>query len=488
LYAEVADFMRNHEIPPQGTRILAGVSGGADSLCLLDCLHHLGVDLVVAHLDHMLRADSAQDAEAVRRVCDRYRVPLILGREDVRAQLRRGSSIEATARVVRYTFLGEACLAGGMDCVAVGHTQDDQVETVLLHFLRGAGLEGLSGMAPLTKLGPWLGKGLEGVRLIRPLLGVTREQTREHCARVGLEPLVDATNVDRRYLRNRLRHELIPLLESYNPAFRRSLVRLAEIMAGHREAAEAMTEDAWGRVVLRSDEHGHRLDRARLLEELPAVRRNLLLRALRNVATSEADLGFEAVERVLTWARAGGRRPLQLPAFIAARFENGGIILEDSSQATHARSWPQYAESSPIQVEVPGALALEEGWRLEFREVRTGNPETVTDGVRRDPLTAVFDAEGLPGALEVRSPIAGDRLRPYGMAGSTKLSDVFTNLHVPRRVRRKWPLLSSGAEVLWVCGLRRSARSPVTASSDRILITVLQPPLGTETPLVKMDN
>jgi len=481
LYSEIASFIHSAGLLSGRTRIVVAVSGGADSLCLLDCLTHMGLDPVVAHLDHRLRSDSAADGEYVRQVCDRYHVPFVLGREDVHAQVRRGSSLEETARRVRYRFLGEVCRTRGIDTVAVGHTQDDQVETVLMHFLRGAGPDGLRGMAPVATLGPWLGEKLEGLRLIRPLLGTTREQTRGHCLWVGLEPREDATNVDRRYLRNRVRHELIPILESYNPNFRLSLIRLAKIMTGHREMVAPMVESAWRRIVARPEANALRIDRGSLLAESPAIQRELLRMAHRSLARPNAELGFEGVERLLSWMGSGAHGALGLPGSFVARVDGDTVILEDSSEGTRLTRWPQCGEGALTEARVPSTVSLDHGWRLEICERPAGAPGETEAGIHGDRLEAVFDADMLPTPLRLRTAAPGDRLHPYGMVGSTKLSDLFINLHIPRLARRNWPLLLAEREILWVCGLRRSSHAPVTPSTKRILLAALRPPLGART-------
>ncbi|HEY2979690.1 MAG TPA: tRNA lysidine(34) synthetase TilS, partial [Anaerolineales bacterium] len=201
----------------RGRLIVVGVSGGPDSLCLLHLLHQAGYPLLVAHFNHQIRPEAGDEAGAVEQFAARLGLRCVVGSADVSAHAQKnGLSIEEAARALRYGFLFEQARQAGAQAVAVGHTADDQVETVLMHFLRGAGLNGLQGMGYRTILRTFD----SAIPIVRPLLGIWREEVLAYCTTYGLQPHFDRSNASPEYLRNRLRHTLIPVLESYNPKFR----------------------------------------------------------------------------------------------------------------------------------------------------------------------------------------------------------------------------------------------------------------------------
>ena len=242
----VRDTIERHGLLPAGEPVVVGVSGGPDSLALLHILRRLAPDyrvaLHVGHLEHGIRGEaSREDAAFVRAIAEAWGLPVTVAARDVPAIAReRGLAIEEAARQERYRFLGELARSIGGTTVAVAHHADDQVETVLMHLLRGAGLSGLRGMRPLSRLDALRFGDDEdlapedkndGIRLARPLLYVERAAIEAYCEAQGLRPRFDRSNLDTTYFRNRLRLELIPYLEAFNPNVRQVIRRTAEVLA-----------------------------------------------------------------------------------------------------------------------------------------------------------------------------------------------------------------------------------------------------------------
>ena len=249
LSAAVRSFIAHHAL--RGQLIVVGVSGGADSLALLHALRafraEFNIRLHAAHLNHQLRgAESEGDARFVEALAREWEIPITVESHDVEAFARlKKLSVEEAARMVRYGFLEQVAEREGAHAVAVAHNADDQVETILMHFLRGSGLAGMRGMQP-TSTYPFHAP----LRLVRPLLAVRRIDIEAYCASQRIDPREDASNTDTHFLRNRLRHEVLPLLEQVNPNLRQVLRRNARIIGDDHDYVAQRADGAWKRTLL----------------------------------------------------------------------------------------------------------------------------------------------------------------------------------------------------------------------------------------------
>jgi tRNA(Ile)-lysidine synthase len=310
--------------------ILIAVSGGADSTALLDAFvrwrQSRGASGAVcaAHLNHSLRgAESEADEAFVREMAARLNVPLVVERERVAERaLKERRNLEAVARRLRYDFLQRAAGAGSAGLIATAHTWDDQAETLLMRWLRGSGPEGLRGIHPALELGP-------GVKLIRPLLGVTRAEVLAHCEHYHLEFRTDSSNFSPELMRNRVRHELLPLLRTFNPRFGAALIRAAEQMAED--------EDYLGRAaaaVVAAGSDGLSLDLRSLRAAHPAVRRRALrlwLRAARGDLRRIEAVHLKALDRLATHGQGG--QYVELPGGWQAHRVSKRLILIKAQDA-----------------------------------------------------------------------------------------------------------------------------------------------------------
>jgi len=446
----------------QAGPVLVGVSGGADSLSLLHFLHAAGCRPVCATFNHGLRAEAGQELEHVRHIAVDLNIPFVADGADVAAHAAaEGLSIEDAARTLRYGFLFRAAREAGAQAVAVGHTADDQAETVLMHFLRGAGLAGLKGM-PYRTILPVFDTELP---LVRPLLGWWRADTERYCRENGLSPIDDPSNADTVYFRNRLRHELIPQLERYNPRFREALVRTALGLQGDDELLAELVDSAWQQSV-REGGAGFVAFKRTALESMPAaLRRNLFRRAAFTLRPGLRDLDFEALER------AALLKPADLAGGLRLFIEGGTIYLAVLEADLPSVGWPQI--SGPLQV-AGERVPLDDGWLLACEQVSV-DPQVWRPG--DDDGTAWLDADVLQAGLNVRAMRAGERFRPLGMGGnSVKLQDFFVNIKLPKRARAKWPLVCVGDEIAWVGGLRLAHPYRVTEHTRMAVRLTLRKP------------
>ena len=476
--ARVRAFIRRHRMLDGVRTLIAAVSGGPDSMALLRILSSLapalGVRLRAAHLHHGLRGDEAgRDLALVRGACRALGVPFASGRADVRGlAARRRLSIEAAAREARYAFLRRIAGRAGAEAVALGHTADDQAETLLLRLVRGAGSRGLGGIRPVRADGAF--------RIVRPLLCLRRAEIVSYTRGRAVAFREDASNRDTAFARNRVRRALIPYLErEFNPGVREVLLRSAEILAREHDFCDRHAARRY-RAMARL-EAGRVLFPARAFSALhPALRAGVLRRALAAIG-APAETRFADAEAVAGLCRGGAAGgAVCLPGGVVASREYGALSI--------GRTPPKGA---PYLIPLrDGAEVCAPPLRLRFRAAVV--PRRAVRGLRarRPGLAAVWGAgEGWPlverlsmdaiGAapLAVRNRRPGDRYRPLGAAGTRSVKEIMIDGKVPARLRGVVPLLVRGEEILWLPGHRIADGFKVTPSTRRVLeVTVEKTP------------
>jgi len=459
-----------------GDGLVVGVSGGPDSLCLLHVLLRLreefGLRLHVAHLHHGARgADADADAEFVASLAAEWGLPVTVERQDVPALAREhGMAFEETARRVRYTFLARLAGEVGAEKIAVGHNADDQAETVLMHFLRGAGLAGLRGMLPVTPitdyrlLNPFShhpAAGGQRLVIVRPLLKIPRVEIECYCVDRGLAPRFDRSNLDTTYFRNRLRHELLPLLETYNPNVRARLCHTAAVVAADYELLTQMQEQAWAEVVANCSSSWGEREKAVVFDlaawrALPvALQRAVLRQAAYRLRSTLRDVDFvhvESARRVALEGETGAEATLPMGLTLTVGYDT--LTMGPAGDVGAPPDEPLLWSAEPLPVQLPDTTRLVESeWVLRAETLEDWDAAQIA--ANPDPWTAYFDADALAGALVLRTRRRGDRFRPQGMGGhSVKLGALMINLKVPRAWRDRVPLLVADDEIAWVCGRR----------------------------------
>jgi tRNA(Ile)-lysidine synthase len=431
--------------------LLLAVSGGADSVALLLAMNalkrSLGFRITVAHLDHRLRgADGRADAAFVEQLAKQLRVQCVRSRSDVRGLARRKRiSLEMAAREARYRFLERTARAKGATAIVTAHTADDQAETVLLRLARGSGATGLGGIRPVGRVSE-LGTGVPAsdIALLRPLLGVSRSDIEAFLECEGQPWREDVSNASRAFLRNRVRHEVLPLIEErLNPAVRKTLCRTAEIFA---------EEDAWLDELAAKALDDCRDDKGLLRREAldllrPALARRVVRSWLVREGVAAEIVDFNSVERIRELARqaAGSREvTLQGPWRVVRRY---GYLAVEGTSRTRA----------PFRVglNVPGETLLPgQGLRVVVSR-ESGVVREAGDEPGRLPASASLSCHAVGRRrLYLRSLQPGDRMQPYGMKGSRKLQDIFVDAKVPADERGSIPILECGGKVAWVPGYR----------------------------------
>jgi tRNA(Ile)-lysidine synthase len=452
---KVARTIHEHQLLREGDAVIVAVSGGADSVALLDflvSLKDLQLNLIVAHLNHRLRGtESDDDAVFVTDLALHYGLRIEIGAADVREISRnRRLSLEEAGRVARYEWFRELADRYHARRVALGHHADDQAETFLLRLLRGAGTTGLRGMRPLSA-----GKH------IRPLLYLTRSEILLYLKDRGLSFRVDGSNDDRSFLRNRIRHECLPYLTSYNPAITERLNAAAEILAADEDVLESLTDQVFGKISsCVADIVTLHLPELRL--ELPGMRLRLYRRAIRN---SKGDLDgitgshLKQVDELASSARVNGGVELPCRLTVVRCYD----LLTFSSHGADKNT-----DSWEITIKGVGSHALPDG-----RIISTHLSVPPNNWKEVPPCRAYFDPIANPFPWTMRTFRHGDRFQPFGMTGTKKVKDFFIDEKIPAAVRRRVPLLFSGEKLLWICGLRVAETGRVSPDTrEAILVEI----------------
>jgi tRNA(Ile)-lysidine synthase len=444
----VRSTIRRHAMLAGGERVLVGVSGGADSVALLAELvalaPSLSLDLHVLHVDHQLRPESGRDGAFVEDLGRRLRVPVIV--ECVR--VAPGGSVEEAARVARHAALEAAAERLGATRVALGHTADDQAETVLMRLLEGAGVRGLAAIPPVRG------------RIIRPLIHARRRDVEAALRAAGEAWIEDPSNRDPKFLRNRVRHELLPLLASgYDGDVVPALVRTAALAREATEALDQLAARELERLVVAEADGALTLSVA-ALRALPSF---VAPEVLRQAA---ARLGGTAPLRA--WAHRGLARLAAAPP-PRRPFRLGGVIVVVSGDRVRlGRALPEALP--PRQLSIPGRVELPEAGRLLEATIVDAAAYRIP-GV---PGMAAFDADLLPATLVVRARRRGDRFIALGH-GERRLKTFLIGAKVPRWERVRVPIVEAAGEILWIAGLRRGAAAPITPRTRRVLQLALLP-------------
>jgi len=432
-------------------RVGVAVSGGADSVCLLEVLRSLGarweVRLSVLHLDHGLRGEeSREDAEFVRALAGRMGLPFILARAEL--GLAAGN-LEEAAREARLRFFREQIAAGAVDLVALGHTRSDQAETVLFRFLRGAGTAGLAGIRPVT-----------GDGIVRPLLDVTRAETEALLRARGIAWREDSTNASARFARNRIRHGLLPqLAREWNPAIEETLAKTADwALAEEAYWKEELARLAAGRL---RDDGAAVVAPVDALARLPlAAGRRLVRLAIERAKGDLRGIGLEHVDRALEMARAAkGHGRVQAP----------GIGI------TRSFDWIRFAPPQPPPlgwqepVTVPGHVrAPDGGLEIQLELVELRGTEWMRGSVYNNNVGRV-DGHSVSGGLVFRNWRPGDRYQPNGHSSEAKIKALFHQARIPIWERAQWPVLASGDSIVWIRRFGPAQAVAAGPTSTRIL-------------------
>ncbi len=451
---QIIKTINKYNLLSGGECILIGISGGADSVALFYGLFALSSDwgfkLHLAHLNHMFRGRAAdEDAEFVRKLADKHDIPCYIEAYDVPSYIKeRKLSPQDAARRIRYRFFEEIAANIGADKIALGHHADDQAETMLMRIIQGAGSEGLSGI-PVKR-----------EKYIRPLIETGRAQIKAYLGVHKISYRDDASNFSDKYLRNRIRLELLPLLkQKYNPAISSNLIRLAEILQADNECladhVNTLLPELAG-----IDKEKISIDLRKFNAESISIRRYLLRTAIEKIKGDLRHINFKHIQELVELALGNlGHKQLNLPKHIYAYKDYNSLTISRSPVVKQGRLSYNYLLNIPGITLIP-AIGL---------QIRAEIAQRCQLGAYPAGYQAVINYDKINMPLYVRNKKTGDRFFPLGASGSKKLKDFFIDQKIPAKKRADIPLIVCGDEIIWVAGVRICEQYKITPDTDKAL-------------------
>jgi len=448
---KITRTIARHKMINRGDHVVVAVSGGPDSVCLLDILNELktdlGIQLIVAHFNHGLRPDEDENETGfVETLALFFGLPFETKRA---SNIMEGSfSTEEEARHARYQFLEEVKERFSARKIAVGHNLDDQAETVLMRLLRGSGTSGLAGIPPCRDN-----------KIIRPLLEVTRPEIMSWLEWKKLKYISDSSNHEMRYLRNRIRAELVPLLKKYQPRIVEILGQTARIMRNDEALLEANARD-WVQKKSRTGKTGGiEISLPQFIKIHDALKNRVIRYVLKTLGGNLRRVSLRHIEAVIRVAK--NKKP-QTKIFLPNRI----ILKRVYETLVFSRIEHETTQDFCYFLDRPGVFYLEDlGFTISLTEMEK---QEITD-MGASLWTSFLDASQLSYPLMIRNFRQGDRFVPLGMSGRKKLKDFFIDLKIPSEKRKEIPILAHQNMPVWICGLRLDDGVKIKATTKKVL-------------------
>ena len=452
---KVMEVIERYKLIEEKDNILIGLSGGPDSMALLYVLLEIKEDIdfnvLVAHVNHGVRGKEALEDEIfVKNLAKKLNLPYYSTRVNMDEYARKHKiSSEEAGRILRYGFFRKVLASVGGGKIAVAHNKNDQAETLLMRFFRGTGIDGLKGMEYISG------------DIIRPILGIDRQEIERYLAERNIETRLDRTNLEPIYSRNRIRLELIPYIEKYyNPNIIDALWRTSMIAAIDSHFLEEYSENTFNRLIKEKKANRLVIDGNLFLEEHRSIQQRVIRKGLFHINGDLQGITNKHISDVLTlFVEKGTGREIDLPNNIIAKTSYDDFIIEKKKEVDNSHFLYK------INVEdIKGEGIIKHGFSFKLLPI---------DKVKtnwKDKFIKYFDYDKIIGGLYIRNRRPGDRFVPYGMKGSKKIKDYFIDEKIPKEERDRIPLITDDKNILWVVGYRSSDLYKITEDTKNVLI------------------
>ena len=450
MLARVKKTLKKYNMLTQGEKVVLGVSGGADSIAMLYALNELidyGLELIVAHLNHGIREEEAKrDSDFVKETAKSLGLTFVYGEVDtLKFKEESALSLEDAARTLRYKFFNQVLNKHYATKIATAHTMDDQAETVLMRLLRGSGSKGLSGIPPVSN------------SIVRPLIDTSRSEVEEYLRSKKVEWVEDTTNESKEFLRNRVRHDLLVELESYNPQIKETLSRTADILRAEEEFISKEALKHFGDIfspnkseLIGDLKHYRNIDKS--------LRFSLLRLAIEKITGSLKNISSIHI--------------VSADDFLLSDAASGEVELPQGTVMVKGYDIFLVTKKSELEREFSYTIQTVGKWSFPEFEVELSILKTDTLD-ENDESVAYFDPETVKFPLQVRNFNPGDRFSPLGMTTSKKLQDYFTDIKLPQFLRSRVPIFICSGEIMWLGGIRLDNRFKITDKNKEVLMMKL---------------
>ena len=444
LIKKIKNFISENSLINENDRILVGLSGGPDSIFLLYILHnYFNNQLIIAHINHKLRGiDSDLDEKFIRTISQKLKIPLYVIREDVKKlSTKNKKSIEEVGRDVRFSFFNKILKVENFNKIALGHNLDDNVETILINFIKGSGMKGLIGIPEKRD------------NIIHPIINIKKEEILKYLEENKIEYRIDKTNFETDYLRNKVRNYLLPIIEKeFNKNFKEKILALSNILKVENRFLDDLVENIKNDI-LKFEDDFVKIDLKKLQNLHLSLKRRLIRKVIDHFNKDLREYPLDHIDKVISLENKKTGKEIELPLNLIAVKDKNNIIIERRD-----------FEIPDFYIEIPDIGSYQEiGMKIELSLV-----EKISKV--KDPFISFFDYDKIELPLKIRKPMFGEKFKPLGLKKEKKIQDFFVDSGIPKSVRWNLPiLLDKKDDILWIVGVRISDDYKVTNLTNRVI-------------------
>jgi len=464
LRRKVVSYIKDNKLIKSGDKILVALSGGPDSVCLLNILfalkEELNIEISAAHLNHLLRGeDSFKDEEYVIDMCNKMGIRCFVKRVDINSYSKEYKlSSEMAGRNVRYDFFDEIIKKEGFSKIATAHNANDQAETILFRMMRGTGLEGLGGI-----------KSCRDNKIIRPILCLNREEVEKYIEIQNLNPRIDKTNFEKIYNRNKIRLDILPYMkENFNEDIIQTLNRMSLLLQKDNEFLEKLALNLYNKCCMECDDYF--IIKKEMFKEEESIVNRVLRNAVTKYSKSNYDFEMKHIYIISELAKMTSGKTIDLPNKIYAENIYGDIYIKSRMKEYHMNNKKEKVILSKDNVN-KNIIEFNK-FNIEFSVMR--NCENDDINLNQGNLTQYFDFDKINDSISIRNRKDGDKIIPLGMNGNKKIKDIFIDMKIPKEERDNIPILCFDEKVAWIIGIRTSEEYKVVNKSKNILKIVIR--------------
>ncbi|HOK18247.1 MAG TPA: tRNA lysidine(34) synthetase TilS [Caldisericia bacterium] len=444
LIKKIKNFISENSLINENDRILVGLSGGPDSIFLLYILHnYFNNQLIIAHINHKLRGiDSDLDEKFIRTISQKLKIPLYVIREDVKKlSTKNKKSIEEVGRDVRFSFFNKILKVENFNKIALGHNLDDNVETILINFIKGSGMKGLIGIPEKRD------------NIIHPIINIKKEEILKYLEENKIEYRIDKTNFETDYLRNKVRNYLLPIIEKeFNKNFKEKILALSNILKVEDKFLDDLVENIKNDI-LKFEDDFVKIDLKKLQNLHLSLKRRLIRKVIDHFNKDLREYPLDHIDKVISLENKKTGKEIELPLNLIAVKDKNNLIIERRD-----------FEIPDFYIEIPDIGSYQEiGMKIELSLV-----EKISKV--KDPFISFFDYDKIELPLKIRKPMFGEKFKPLGLKKEKKIQDFFVDSGIPKSVRWNLPiLLDKKDDILWIVGVRISDDYKVTNLTNRVI-------------------